>query len=264
MKEKDLVSSTGLRLLVQTAFVAAISIGGAWAQPAEEVPVPMLSPGMEGEVPSNPELPDDPALLPEPEPLALFVDPQCEVKLKEAGAVFVPGDPVEGERGCGIERPLDVSEIVPGITLRPRTQMRCETALALANWIKGSVLSSVEAMNSVPSEPGEEDKALRLTGLTNAASYDCRRRNNRPTGKLSEHSVGSAIDVSAFSFENGSLISVGGGYANGSVERAFIGAVRGAACLYFTTVLGPGSDGHHEDHLHLDMAVRRGGYRYCR
>lgn len=254
----------GWRLSILTAFVAAISAGSIRAQPAEEVPVPILSPGMEGEVPSDPDLPDDPALLPEPKPLALFVDPQCEVKLKEAGAVFAPGDPVEGERGCGIERPLDVDEILPGIVMKPDTQMRCETALALANWVKGSVLPSVEAMNSIPAEPGDEDKALRLTGLTNAASYHCRRRNNLPTGKLSEHSVGSAIDISAFLFEDGSLISVGGNYREGSVEDAFIGAVRGAACLHFTTVLGPGSDGHHEDHLHLDIAVRRGGYRYCR
>jgi hypothetical protein len=134
----------------------------------------------------------------------------------------------------------------------------------LANWLKGSVLPSVEALNSVPSEPGEEDRVLSLSGLTSAATYDCRRRNNLPTGKLSEHSVGSAIDISAFTFDDGTVISVGGGYRAGSVENAFIGAVRGSACLYFTTVLGPGSDSHHSDHLHLDLSVRRGGYRYCR
>jgi hypothetical protein len=28
-------------------------------------------------------------------------------------------------------------------------------------------------------------------------------------------------------------------------------------------VLGPGSDGYHEDHVHVDLAVRRGGHRMC-
>ena len=40
-------------------------------------------------------------------------------------------------------------------------------------------------------------------------------------------------------------------------------AITEAACLYFTTVLDPGSDAAHQNHLHLDVKERRGGYRYC-
>ena len=29
------------------------------------------------------------------------------------------------------------------------------------------------------------------------------------------------------------------------------------------TVLGPGSDGYHEDHVHVDLAERAGGHRMC-
>ena len=36
-----------------------------------------------------------------------------------------------------------------------------------------------------------------------------------------------------------------------------------SVCARFTTVLGPGSDWYHEDHIHLDLAERRGGYRIC-
>ena len=35
------------------------------------------------------------------------------------------------------------------------------------------------------------------------------------------------------------------------------------ACARFSTVLGPGSDGHHEEHIHVDLAERRGGYKMC-
>jgi hypothetical protein len=40
-------------------------------------------------------------------------------------------------------------------------------------------------------------------------------------------------------------------------------SIRESACGRFTTVLGPGSDGHHEAHIHLDIAERHNGYRIC-
>ena len=39
--------------------------------------------------------------------------------------------------------------------------------------------------------------------------------------------------------------------------------LRESVCARFTTVLGPGSDGYHEEHIHLDMAERNNGYRIC-
>jgi len=36
-----------------------------------------------------------------------------------------------------------------------------------------------------------------------------------------------------------------------------------SVCTRFSTVLGPGSDGYHEDHIHLDLAERRGNYKIC-
>ena len=36
-----------------------------------------------------------------------------------------------------------------------------------------------------------------------------------------------------------------------------------SACTRFPTVLGPGSDWYHEDHIHLDLMERRGNYRIC-
>jgi hypothetical protein len=39
--------------------------------------------------------------------------------------------------------------------------------------------------------------------------------------------------------------------------------VMASVCARFTTVLGPGSDGYHENHIHLDLAERRNGYRIC-
>ncbi|MBY0361251.1 MAG: extensin family protein, partial [Phreatobacter sp.] len=38
--------------------------------------------------------------------------------------------------------------------------------------------------------------------------------------------------------------------------RRFVATLRKAACGWFTTVLGPGSDTAHADHLHLDREPR--------
>ncbi|MGO9944240.1 MAG: extensin family protein [Rhodoblastus sp.] len=43
----------------------------------------------------------------------------------------------------------------------------------------------------------------------------------------------------------------------------FMTQIRESACARFTTVLGPGSDGYHEAHVHVDLKLRKGGYRIC-
>src|SRR5262249_14516170 len=40
-------------------------------------------------------------------------------------------------------------------------------------------------------------------------------------------------------------------------------AVKASACARFMTVLGPGSDGYHEEHIRLDLAERSNGFRLC-
>ena len=94
-------------------------------------------------------------------------------------------------------------------------------------------------------------------------SYTCRRRNNLPTGKLSEHAFGNAIDIMSFQFEEGDPIPVEPRMDDHTIEEAFQRAVRATSCLYFTTVLGPGANAAHADHLHMDIAQRNGGYRLC-
>ena len=47
------------------------------------------------------------------------------------------------------------------------------------------------------------------------------------------------------------------------VSKDFRERLRKSTCARFHTVLGPGSDGYHENHVHVDLAERRGGYRMC-
>jgi hypothetical protein len=68
--------------------------------------------------------------------------------------------------------------------------------------------------------------------------------------------------VMGFEFAKRSPLTIGS-HTEGSPEATFQEAVRKAACPIFNTVLGPGSDAAHGDHLHLDLRQRKGDYRIC-
>ena len=48
-----------------------------------------------------------------------------------------------------------------------------------------------------------------------------------------------------------------------NVAKDWREGIRASACARFSTVLGPGSDGDHEEHIHLDLAERHAGYKMC-
>jgi hypothetical protein len=81
------------------------------------------------------------------------------------------------------------------------------------------------------------------------------------------HAFGIALDIRGFELADGEqvLIAPPDGADRAAPERAFLDGLRTSACGYFTTVLGPGSDPHHEDHLHVDLASHGSSahYRIC-
>ncbi len=52
-------------------------------------------------------------------------------------------------------------------------------------------------------------------------------------------------------------------FTDRKADRALRETVRREACARFRTVLGPGSDGYHEDHIHLDLAQRARDFKLC-
>ncbi len=179
----------------------------------------------------------------------------CTASLKAIGAVFSASERIDEGNGCGIDRPITVTEILPGTRLEPEGKMRCETALTLAEWTRDSVIPA--AAKALP-------EAGKLTVIHQASTYICRLRNNAETGKISEHARGNAVDIASFGFEKGEPVTVEPRAEDGTLTGAFQRTVSASACLYFKTVLAPGSDAAHENHLHLDVLVRKGDYRYCR
>jgi hypothetical protein len=105
-----------------------------------------------------------------------------------------------------------------------------------------------------------------IVGIRQIASYSCRGRNGNNYGHISEHAFGNALDIAGFRLAGGEEVSVLKGWWKGSQrERAFLKAVIAGACAEFYTVLGPGGDRHHYNHIHVDLLVSnaRGGRHVC-
>jgi hypothetical protein len=133
------------------------------------------------------------------------------------------------------------------IALTPPATLRCTMAEALAHWVREDVAPAVTALGTP------------LRGLDNFDSFECRGRNRVRGATLSEHGRANAIDVRGFKLANGKSI----GLTDTAVAKDWREAIKASACARFTTVLGPGSDGYHEEHIHLDLAERHNGYKLC-
>jgi hypothetical protein len=222
----------------------------------DDVPVPSPNPRdtpppmAETAQPDTPKPAETDPAPPKPEEIALAA---CEAELKALGTVFERRDAIDGPGTCGLSATYDVTRLAPGIEIRPETEITCRTALAAAHWVRDVVGPAAKVFG----------KDVRLTGLRQASTYACRTRNSQPGAKISEHARGTAIDISTFEFDGHGALSVMPEQRKGSLEEAFQKAVRAGACLHFTTVLGPGSDAFHDNHLHLDLARRNHGYRLC-
>lgn len=173
---------------------------------------------------------------------------ECLQRLTQLGLHFESRPPVR-ENSCGIENPVLVSALPNGVTVVPASLMACPVAESISRWMSEVVVP--EAERQFQSAP---------TKLLIGTSYQCRDQRNGQ--KLSEHAFGNGLDIMGFEFAGRSPLTIGS-QTEGSSEATFQEAIRKAACPIFNTVLGPGSDAAHGDHLHLDLRERKGDYRIC-
>ncbi|SIQ32607.1 Uncharacterized conserved protein [Rhizobium sp. RU33A] len=193
---------------------------------------------------------DPPPPVEDPKALAA-----CLADLKAIGARFETPPAIDDADGCGIAAPITLTRLLPDVALEPEATLRCETALQLARMTRDMLKPAADA--AFPDKP-------KLTAIRHASGYVCRNRNSRETGKVSEHAYGNAIDIAALRFGDEDMAVMIAKQDDGTAEAAFQRAFNAIACLYFTTVLSPGSDATHQDHMHLDVIKRKSGYRYCR
>jgi len=175
----------------------------------------------------------------------------CQARLTPDRAAFKPLGEIGSPAGCGgpdvvlLERIIlpDRSEIA----VEPPATLRCEMAEAVVHLVRQDLTPAAATMGSA------------LRAIENFDSYDCRGRNRVAGAQLSQHGLANALDIRSVRLKDGRTVRP----ADAAAPREFRVAMKAAVCNRFTTVLGPGSDGYHEDHIHVDLAERRGGYRLC-
>jgi hypothetical protein len=183
-------------------------------------------------------------------------DDACLARLRAAGVRFdIATMSVAARPSCAIEVPVRLNSlasralVVMEVHLPEKPIVSCQFAERLTAWL-GHLVAPLIA--------GRMSSGLRA--VRTGPGYECRNRNGAADGKLSAHAVGQAVDISGFELSNGKFIPVtpDGGEAMGDV----VDPIRTAACGWFTTVLGPGSDAAHANHLHVDIAMHGASDRY--
>jgi hypothetical protein len=172
-------------------------------------------------------------------------DPACRALEAEKIVVATPLPPIDGPGACGSEPLVELSGVRRAdgglVEIKPAATVRCAMAQRIAAYVREDLAPAAQASGAG------------LARLEVAGSYVCRGRNGAAGGKMSEHGRANALDVSGFGLTDGR----GFGVFAADLPKALADAARSGACDRFTTVLGPGSDSQHEDHLHLDLQPRR-------
>jgi hypothetical protein len=174
----------------------------------------------------------------------------CQLRLTKL-AEFQPLPLLAGPGECGAADAVLLRNVIlpdqAKVAVTPPATLRCPMAQAVADWLRDDVNAAALTLGAP------------LRGLDDFDSYECRGRNRVRGAMLSEHGRANAIDVRGFRLADGREI----GLTDVAAPKAWREGIRASACARFTTVLGPGSDGYHEEHIHLDLAERHGGYRLC-
>ncbi|GLR86460.1 extensin [Bradyrhizobium iriomotense] len=175
----------------------------------------------------------------------------CRLALTEEIAIAPSVPDIHGPGSCGGQDLVRLEAIVlpdkRKVQVKPAAILRCGMASAIANWVRSDMAPLAASLGST------------ISDLDNFDSFECRGRNRIVGAMLSEHGRANALDVRAFKLANGQSI----GLTDRTVPRELRERVLHSVCARFSTVLGPGSDWYHEDHIHLDLMQRRNDYRIC-
>ena len=149
---------------------------------------------------------------------------QCISSLRERGVKFrTLGN--QGSDICPIMNAVRV-EGFENIVVSSPFILSCPTALKLTSWLQDAQVKSFSHMGTV----------------------NCRKM--RGSGFLSEHSFGTAIDISML---DGAVVKTDWGKKTEKGRRLLDAA--GLACKHFSNVLTPNTNRAHYDHFHFDNGI---------
>jgi hypothetical protein len=222
---------------------------GSAGQPIELRPAG-ITPSVTPNAARPDDIPDD-AVLPDriyppqrAQPAPVYQQPQQTAPVYRESPRSVPA--------LGPARAPRMAAATPA-TLTPAATLACPIVSALDHWVSDGV----------------QPAAMRWFGaqvveIKQISSYSCRGMVGAGGSGISEHAFGNAIDIAAFTFADGRRVTVQEGWRGTPEEQGFLRDVHLAACDNFSTVLAPGYNAAHYNHIHVDLMRRANGDRPCR
>jgi hypothetical protein len=211
------------------------------AEPASRGPMSIAPPVSSGPPSArSDDVPDD-AVLPEDEEEAPAAKP--------ASRPPVPQAPVRAIPPLGPSRQVAAN----AVAINPPATLACPLVSALDRWVSEGVQPAALHWFGVS-----------VTEIKQISAYSCRDMVGAGTSHISEHAFGNALDVAGFTLADGRTISVVKGWHGSAEEQGFLHDVQLYACETFNTVLSPGYNAAHYNHIHVDLMRRDSGRRPCR
>ena len=138
------------------------------------------------------------------------------------------------------------------VSLADHPLLECEFATVLADYVR-----------LIVAPLGQEMLHATVASIETGPGYQCRTQDHIPGAKISAHAKGIAVDFMSITLADKRRVFVE--RQAGADEASYFRAFRTAACGWFTTVLGPGSDAFHANNLHLDIEQHgsSANYRIC-
>ena len=163
---------------------------------------------------------------------------------------------VDGPGICGLTRPFKVTALQGGaVAFNATATLDCSMVAELDAWLADTVQPAAQARF------GQQ-----IVQINSMGSYACRGMNNMRGAQLSEHAFGNALDIGGFVLADGREITLVRDWGRGDPQtRAFLMDVHRGSCGHFSTVLSPGSNAFHYNHIHVDLAMHgRSGRSICK
>jgi hypothetical protein len=139
------------------------------------------------------------------------------------------------------------------VVLTPTATLACPLVSALDRWVSEGVQPAALHWFRAP-----------VVEIKQISAYSCRSMVGAGTSQISEHAFGNALDVAGFVLADGRQISVQNGWHGTPEEQGFLHDVQLYACETFSTVLSPGYNPEHYNHIHVDLMQRASGRHPCR
>jgi hypothetical protein len=135
------------------------------------------------------------------------------------------------------------------VAVRPAATLACPIVSVLDRWLTEAVQPAAQRWFGA-----------RVVEIKQISAYSCRGMNGNAHAHISEHAFGNALDIAGFTLADGRQVTVKDGWKGLPEEQGFLRDIEAAACQQFSTVLAPGSNVYHYDHIHVDL-MRRASMR---